>query len=148
MFLESAHARNLLIASFFCSHNFNDRCIINLIIPTLAIHLTHQYAGFKTTLIPIISSNPDIGYESLADQLKHLLVQPLGSIKLSTTIVIDTIDKCEGDKPASEILSILAQHMDTIASVKFFLLAGQNYLSKSDNHTMHFGLHNGHFGHP
>jgi hypothetical protein len=40
---------------------------------------------------------------------------------LSTTIVIDALDECEDDEPASAILSLLARHIDAIPSVKFFI---------------------------
>jgi hypothetical protein len=120
-FAKSAHARRRLGASFFCSRDFDDRRNIHLIIPTLAYHLAHQHIEFKAALIPIIRSNPDVGHDSLAIQLEYLLVQPLRSIELSTTIVIDALDECEEDKPASAILSVLAQHIDAIPSVKFFI---------------------------
>ncbi|KIM79726.1 hypothetical protein PILCRDRAFT_10209 [Piloderma croceum F 1598] len=122
-FAESADSRSRLGASFFCSRDFDDRRNIRLIIPTLAYHLAHQYPEFKDAIIPIISSNPDIGHESLSMQLNHLLVQPLKSVQLSTTIIIDALDECEEDQPASAILSILAQHIDAIPSVKFFITA-------------------------
>jgi hypothetical protein len=122
-FAQSADSRSRLGASFFCSRDFDDRRNIRLIIPTLAYHLAHQYPEFKDAIIPIISSNPDIGHESLSMQLDHLLVQPLKSVQLSTTIIIDALDECEEDQPASAILSILAQHIDAIPSVKFFITA-------------------------
>jgi hypothetical protein len=64
---------------------------------------------------------PDIGYESLFSQLENLLVRPLRSIELSTTIVIDALDECEDDKPASAVLSVLARFIHVIPSVKFFI---------------------------
>jgi len=94
---------------------------MRLIIPTLAYHLALQYPAFKAALIPIIIANPDIGYESLAMQLENLLVRPLISIDLYTTIVVDALDECEEDKPASAFLSILAKRIDAIPSVKFFI---------------------------
>jgi NACHT domain len=108
-------------ASFFCSRDFEDRRDIHLIFPTIAYHLAHQNAEYRAHLIPVINSNPDIGYESLEIQLKELIVQPLKLAGISATIVIDALDECEDKEPASAILSILARYIDDIPFVKFFI---------------------------
>jgi hypothetical protein len=69
----------------------------------------------------VMSSYPYATDESLAIQLENLLVRPLKSTKLSTTIIIDALDECEDDEPASVILSLLARHINAIPSVKFFI---------------------------
>jgi hypothetical protein len=120
-FAERSSEKGKLGASFFCSRDFEDRRNINLIFPTLAYGLAHRYTEFKTALILILKSNPNIGCTLPAIQLEDLLVQPLKSTGLRTTIVIDALDECKEDQPASVILSLLGKHIDEIPFVKFFI---------------------------
>ena len=108
-------------ASFFCSRDFEDRRNLQLIFPTLAVQLARKYAEFRSILAPLIRSDPDIAYESLYDQMKKLIVQPLDESGISTVIVIDALDECEDEEPASAILSILGRLVSEIPKVKFFL---------------------------
>ena len=74
-----------------------------------------------------------MGYESLAHQLKNVLVDPLQcfieilkadpvkSKKLPIVFIIDALDECEDDKAESAILSVLATQLGSMASVKFFV---------------------------
>ena len=59
--------------------------------------------------------------ESLLDQMRRLIVQPLNESGISTVIVIDALDECEDDEPASAILSVLGRLVSDIPKVKFFL---------------------------
>ena len=120
-FAERSFAEGRLGASFFCSRDFPDRRNIRLIFPTLAYGLAYLHTKFRETLMEVLSSNPNVAYESLANQLESLLVLPLKSTNLSTTIIIDALDECEDNQPASAILSLLARHTDTIPFVKFFI---------------------------
>jgi len=69
----------------------------------------------------MIQSDPGIAYESLYDQMEKLIVQPLKESNISTVIVIDALDECEDEEPASAILSILGRLAAEIPKVKFFL---------------------------
>ena len=108
-------------ASFFCSRDFTDRRDIQLIFPTLATQLARKYPGFRSVLIPWIWSDPGIAYESLYNQMEKLIVRPLVESNLSTVIVIDALDECEDEEPASAILSVLGRLLSKIPKVKFFL---------------------------
>jgi hypothetical protein len=118
---ERLFAGGDLGASFFCSRDFADRRSLHLIFPTLAFQLAYKYPKFRAQLVQILTTNPNVGHESLSDQLKKLLVEPLRSTGLSTVIVIDALDECDDDQPASAILSLLAREIDQIPSVKFFI---------------------------
>ena len=59
--------------------------------------------------------------ESLYDQMRKLIVQPLNKSGISTVIVIDALDECEDDESASAILSVLGRLASEIPKVKFFL---------------------------
>ena len=71
--------------------------------------------------MPLIQSKPAIAYESLHDQLKRLIIYPLRESSISTVIIIDALDECEGKESASAILSVLGQLVSEIPKVKFFL---------------------------
>jgi hypothetical protein len=120
-FAERVFAVGDLGGSFFCSRDFADRKNLHLIFPTLAFHLAYKYPAFRTHLVEAIKSNPNIGHGSLASQLKKLLVEPLQLTQLSTVIIIDALDECDDNLPASAILSLLAREIDEIPLVKFFI---------------------------
>ena len=114
-------ADGLLGASFFCSRDFEDRKNLQFIFPTLATQLARKYTEFRSILIPLIRSDPNVAYESLKKQMKKLIIQPLNRSGISTVIVINALDECEDKEPASAILSILGQLVSEIPKVKFFL---------------------------
>ena len=118
---ERLFANNRLGASFFCSRSVEDRSDLQLIFPTLAFQLAQQYPKFRSSLIPLLRSDPDIVHESLLDQLEKFLVKPLRSSDISTVIVIDALDECKDDDPESAILLVLGQFVSDIPGVKFFV---------------------------
>jgi hypothetical protein len=123
-------------ASFFCSrdvtdHNIirrlarlmdvKDRSDLHLIFPTLAHQLARQYPEFRSSLIPLLQSNPKIVHKSLHDQMQQLLVKPLLSANISTVIVIDALDVCRDEDQESAILHVLGQLVPKLPRVKFFI---------------------------
>ena len=71
--------------------------------------------------MPLVRSNPGIAYESLYNQLHRLIVKPLRESAISTVIVIDALDECKDEEPASAILSVLGKLVSEIPKVKFFI---------------------------
>jgi hypothetical protein len=118
---ERVFADGLLGASFFCSRDFKDRSNLHFIFPTLAFQLAHKYPKFRSILVPLLQSNPDITHESLYNQMKMLIAEPLGSLNISTVIVIDALDECKDEEPSSVILSVLGRFVEKIPRVKFFI---------------------------
>ena len=53
--------------------------------------------------------------------MEKLIVQPLAESTISTIIVIDALDECEDEEPASAILSVLGQFVAEVPMVKFFI---------------------------
>ena len=76
-FAERTFANGRLGASFFCSRGFEDRSNLQFIFPTLAFQLAQKYPGFRSSLIPLLRSNPDVVHESLQEQMRKFLVDPL-----------------------------------------------------------------------
>jgi len=120
-FAERLFADGSLGASFFCSRDFEDRRSLHCIFPTLAFQLAHKYPTFRSTLIPLLQSNPDIGYESLFNQMRTLIVEPLSLSDISTIIVIDALDECVDEEPQSAILSVMGRLVEGLPKVKFLI---------------------------
>ena len=120
-FAEMCFADGKLGASFFCSRDFEDRSNLRSIFPTLAFQLAHQYPHFRQELLPILTRSPDIGQETLCSQMEKLIVGPFQATKIKTLVVVDALDECHDEEPASALLSILSRYMDKIPSVQFFI---------------------------
>ena len=118
---ERLFADGRLGASFFCSRDFEDRRNLELIFPTLATQLARRFIEFQSILIPLIQPDTNVAYESLYSQMEKLIVQPLKESGISTVIVIDALDECADEEPASAILSVLGRLASEIPNVKFFL---------------------------
>ena len=120
-FAEMSFADGKLGASFFCSRDFDERSNLRTIFPTLAFQLAHRYPHFRDELLPVLTASPDVGRESLCSQIEKLIVGPLQTTKIPTLIIIDALDECKDEEPASALLSILSRYVDQIPSVKFFI---------------------------
>ena len=120
-FAETTFVDGKLGASFFCSRDFEDRSNLQMIFPTLAFQLACQYPPFRKELLQVLKERPDAGQESLCSQMEKLIVRPLKSIRISTLVIIDALDECKDEEPASAILSILSRYVDQIPDVKFFI---------------------------
>ena len=118
---EHIFANGQLGVSFFCSRDFEDRSNLHFIFPTLAFQLAHKFPKFRSVLVPLLQSNPDIAHESLYRQMEKLIVEPLRSEDISMVIVIDALDECKDEEPASAILSVLGRLAERIPKVKFLI---------------------------
>ena len=118
---ERTFADGRLGASFFCSRDFDDRSNLHLIFPTLAVQLARRYTEFRSIFVPLVQSDPEIVHESLYGHMNKLIAQPLIKSAISTVIVIDALDECKDEEPASAILTVLGQFVSDIPRVKFFV---------------------------
>ena len=120
-FAERMFADGRLGASFFCSRDFEGRSNLQAIFPTLASQLAYHYPLFRDKLLQVLRAHPGAKQESLWSQMKRLIVGPLKAAQISTLIVIDALDECKDEEPASAILSILSRCANEIPNVKFFI---------------------------
>ena len=118
---EMCFADGRLGASFFCSRDFEDRSSLHTIFPTLAFQLAYRYPRFREELIQILEPGLDVRRESLCSQMEKLIIGPLKITRTSTLIIIDALDECKDEEPASAILSILSRYAYQIPEVKFFV---------------------------
>ena len=92
-----------------------------MIFPTLAFQLAYRYPLFREQLLRVLRANPRVGRESLCSQMEKVIVGPLKTTGIHTLIIIDALDECNDEEPASAILSILSRYVDEIQRVKFFI---------------------------
>ena len=120
-FSEIAAKTGTLGASFFCSRDYLDRKELKNIFPTLAYQLASRYPAVRRHIIRVIKEDPSVATNSLISQLEDLIVGPLSSSNVSCVIVVDALDECIDDQPASAILSVLGRHVEQLSSVRFFI---------------------------
>ena len=120
-FAERMFADGKLGASFFCSRDFADRSNLQAIFPTIAFQLAYQYQLFRDKLLQVLRACPDVAKESLCSQMEKLIVGPFKATAIPTLIIIDALDECKDEEPASAILSILSRYTNEIPNVKFFI---------------------------
>jgi len=92
-----------------------------MIFPTLASQLAYRYPPFRQELLQVLGTSPDVGRESLCSQMEKLIIGPLKVARISTLIIIDALDECKDEEPASAILSILSRYVEKVPNVKFFI---------------------------
>ena len=122
-FAETCFIDGKLGASFFCSRDFEDRSNLKAIFPTLAFQLAHRYPPFRKELLQVLEVNAGVAQESLDSQMKKIIVGPLkvSHIRPPIIIIIDALDECKDEEPASALLSVLSCYTDKIPGVKFFI---------------------------
>ena len=120
-FAEISFAYGKLGASFFCSRDSQDRSNLQAIFPTLAFQLAHRYPSVREELLRVLRAHPDVVQETLCSQIEKLIVGPLKTTPTSTLIIIDALDECKDEEPASAMLSILSRYVGEIPHVKFFI---------------------------
>ena len=120
-FSEMVANKGLLGASFFCSRDYIDRRELKNIFPTLAYQLASHCPHFRSRIIRVIKEDPTLAHASLISQLENLLITPLSGKNTSCVIIIDALDECIDDQPASAILSVLGRFVTQLPLVKFFI---------------------------
>jgi len=120
-FAEISFADGRLGASFFCSRDCEDRRSLQMIFPTLALQLAYWYPQFREQLPRVLRAIRGIGRESLCSQMEKLIIGPLKATSFHTLIIIDALDECKDEEPASAILSVLSRYVGEIPQVKLFI---------------------------
>jgi hypothetical protein len=120
-FAEITFSEGKLGASFFCSRSSEDRSNLLAIFPTLAFQLAYQYPLFREELLQVLRANPGIGRQSLCSQLEKVIIGPFKASRILTLIIIDALDECRDEEPASAILSMLSRYVDQIPHIKFLI---------------------------
>ena len=81
----------------------------------------------------MVQLDPQITHDSLYNQMDKLFVRPLKSSRISTVIIIDALDECKDEQPASAMLSVLERFVTEIPNVKFFVTGRPEPRIQSDS---------------
>ncbi|GLB01569.1 hypothetical protein AtubIFM57143_001252 [Aspergillus tubingensis] len=105
----------LLGASFFFSRSNADRADPDRLFPTLARQLADVLPGFAAHLKDSIQHKHDVAQQSLAQQWRGLLLEPLSALSdkfshsMVLVLVIDALDECQNGRIyAQSIVKLLA----------------------------------------
>jgi len=99
-------------ASFFFSRGQGDLAHASKFFPTLAYQLARAQPSIAGNIQEAIRDHPDITRQSLRDQWKHLIREPLSQLKdrrEPLVVVIDALDECDGEDDIARILQLLSQ---------------------------------------
>jgi hypothetical protein len=109
-------------ASFFFSRGGGDLAKADRFFTTLALQLAKASPDLKRYICDSIARHGDIGQQSLRDQWKQLIFQPIsmlkhGQLRFSPLIlVIDALDECEHQNDIRVILGLLPEekHLNAV----------------------------------
>jgi hypothetical protein len=101
-------------ANFFFSRDTEDRSHSRMFFTTVAVQLARISSVLKEYICKAIAEHNDIDNQSLQDQWKHLILQPLSKLVANScpsplVLVVDALDECNSDKDVREILQLLVK---------------------------------------
>jgi hypothetical protein len=98
---RESYNQNCLGASFFFSRGSGDLSNTHCFFSTLAVQLAKTSSIVERYICEAIAENDSIAQQSLSNQWKHLILEPLSRVQagqlqyLNLVIVIDALDECE-----------------------------------------------------
>jgi hypothetical protein len=101
--------------SFFFSRGQGDLSHATKFFTTLAAQLANALPDLRPYICQAIARNPDVFQQSLAEQWKNLIFQPLADLNEALLqsrlfiLVIDALDECEDENDIKLILQLFAQ---------------------------------------
>ena len=101
-------------ASFFFSRGDKDISYASKFFTSIARQLANTIPLLNQHICDAVTDNSDIANQSLRDQWQQLILRPLSKLdgnnrRSSYLIVIDTLDKCDGDNDIRMIVQLLAE---------------------------------------
>ncbi|KAF4631978.1 hypothetical protein G7Y89_g6154 [Cudoniella acicularis] len=122
------HEKGRLGTSFFFSKGKKDLGDATAFFTTLAVQLTEVLPDLKRHVCDAIAKRGDIGQQSLLNQWKYLILQPLLALDkglllpIVLVFVIDALDECESDYDLPMILRLLTEVKDLkIIRIRVFI---------------------------
>ena len=104
-----------LAGSFFFSRGGGDVGHAGKFITSVAFQLANNIPALKRNICVAISEHSDIANQSLSDQWRHLVLNPLSDLDSSKdgrpqyVLVVDALDECEDQNNIQIILQLLAE---------------------------------------
>ncbi|KAF9231030.1 hypothetical protein BU15DRAFT_82907 [Melanogaster broomeanus] len=114
---EQYARQNRLAASFFFSRKEISRRTAQRFFPTLASQMLVFAPSIKAAVIDAVNEDYAIPTKVLVEQMRRLLQKPMSSVQCSfpdpVLVVIDSLDECEEEKMANEVVVLLADLLCT-----------------------------------
>ncbi|KAF9230439.1 hypothetical protein BU15DRAFT_57231, partial [Melanogaster broomeanus] len=108
---------NRLAASFFFSRKEISRRTAQRIFPTLASQMVVFAPSIKPAISDALNEDYTIPMKVLVEQMRRLLQAPMSSVQCScldpVLVVIDSLDECDEEKMAKEVVVLLADLLRT-----------------------------------
>ncbi|KAG8920783.1 hypothetical protein FRC02_000699 [Tulasnella sp. 418] len=108
--------KGLLGASFFFSHEEENRRTLRFLFPSIAYQLAHAVPAFRKEIAS--AADPDVSYSTLRIQLEKLIVNPL---KASTNrrrspvvVILDGLDECTNVNHVIEMIILLSSALQEL----------------------------------
>ncbi|KAI5856229.1 vegetative incompatibility protein HET-E-1 [Tricharina praecox] len=115
-------------ASFFFSKGQGDRAHASKFFTTLAYQLAYSQPSLAFSIHKAICDRPDIPRQTLREQWKHLILEPLSRLgegvssqPQSLMLVIDALDECDDEEDTGLILQILSEATLLKSSVRLLV---------------------------
>ncbi|KAL1641224.1 hypothetical protein SLS61_010165, partial [Didymella pomorum] len=104
------HTQQHLGASFFFSKGGGDAGRAGKFVTSIAVQLARSVPGVHRHISSAIIQRPEIASQSLRDQWKYLVLEPLSKLEKPATfvLIVDALDECEGSNDAQLIVQLLA----------------------------------------
>ncbi|KAH7886710.1 hypothetical protein F5I97DRAFT_1869601 [Phlebopus sp. FC_14] len=110
---EKYASQHRLAASFFFSRKEMARRTAQRFFPTITCHLLTFAPSITPAIVDALSDDYTIPTKVLAEQMRRLLLAPLSAVENShkdpTLIVVDSLDECDNEKMAREVVVLLAE---------------------------------------
>ena len=101
-----------LAASFFFLRGAGIRSEFTRLITTIAYHISLSIPTSQPFIQRALQKDPTIPSHSMQDQLRELVIEPLGQIALRTkplVVVLDALDECDDRKSIHQFIRLLAE---------------------------------------
>ncbi|OSC96751.1 WD40 repeat-like protein [Trametes coccinea BRFM310] len=143
----------ILGAGFFCGRD-GARSDVLRIVQNIASELAAHSSDFHEALCAAAKANPHIQTAHVPQQLKTLVVEPLGvatargSFPKNLVVIVDGLDECDDDNAISVFLHALSAHSAALSPLKFIILSrpvenitrGYQVLNELKKQTFEFAL--------
>jgi hypothetical protein len=119
------YPKGRLAASFFFSRGTEDRSVITYFFPTIAYQLAISLPSIRKDMREALRGDPLIVSQSLMDQFKKLIVDPIRPFTESESIptmivVVDGLDECEEKDAVALIRVLLSANAASPLLIRFF----------------------------
>jgi len=108
---ERLKGKGNLAASFFFLRGAGGRSKFERFVTTIAYHISLSIPASRPFIQRALQKDPTIPSQSMQDQLRELVTEPLGHISLGMNpfvVVVDALDECDDRESIRQFINLLA----------------------------------------